>query len=197
MVDISLIQEKEIEEAARVLSMAMLDTPIHVAVYQGQGEKQRLEIESLFNKLLNHSQKIVFVAKENKQIVGVMRMRSCLGKKETSEIKKPVDLEDQQTRQAIWLNEWTRNDPKKQHWHLGPIGVLPAFQGKGIGRMLLDRFCMETDQCRANAYLETDRAINVKIYQRFGFKVLDEVKILGVPNWYMWRERRESLDTTT
>ncbi len=35
--------------------------------------------------------------------------------------------------------------------------------------------------------LETDKAVNVGWYQRFGFEVTDENTVLGVPCWYQRR----------
>jgi hypothetical protein len=41
---------------------------------------------------------------------------------------------------------------------------------------------------RAVGYLETDRPSNVRFYERFGFDVVGEGQVLGLPNWYMRRE---------
>ena len=38
----------EVGEAARLLSIAMLDNPIHVAVLEGAGEPERLRLERMF-----------------------------------------------------------------------------------------------------------------------------------------------------
>ena len=42
---ISFMQKSDIQESAKVLSHAMLNNPLHVAVFQGKGEKERMEIE--------------------------------------------------------------------------------------------------------------------------------------------------------
>ncbi len=44
------------------------------------------------------------------------------------------------------------------------------------------------DENGENAYLETDKPENVALYSRFGFEVVDEAEVLGVANWFMWRE---------
>ena len=75
-----------------------------------------------------------------------------------------------------------------QHWHLGPIGVLPSYQGKGVETKLLNRFCNEVDAYSASAYLETDTDKNIKYYKEFDFKVVDESDILGVSSRYMLRD---------
>ena len=39
----------------------------------------------------------------------------------------------------------------------------------------------------ARAYLETDKRENVRLYQRFGFTVVESAEVLGIPNWFMSR----------
>jgi ribosomal protein S18 acetylase RimI-like enzyme len=187
---ISFMEKSDIQESARVLSVAMLNTPLHVAVFQGKGEKERIEIEKMFSNLLLELPSIVFLAKERQNIIGVMRMKSCDGRKAKNVPKESKDENDISWRKSIWLNEWARNDPSDQHWHLGPIGVLPSHQGFGIGSELMQRFCKEVDACLSKAYLETDLDKNVRFYEKFGFKVFSETEIFHVKNRYMLRASR-------
>lgn len=116
-------------------------------------------------------------------------MKSCTGKA----VDDPVESQDEKDidwRKSIWFAEWAKHDPTEQHWHLGPIGVLPAHQGSGVGSKLMNRFCKEVDSCNANAYLETDSDKNVRFYQKFGFRVVSESEIFGVKSRYMLRERQ-------
>ena len=187
---ISFMEHSDIQESARVLSIAMLNNPLHIAVFHGNGENERLEIEKMFVELFNKLPGIVFVAKESKNIVGVMRMKSCVGSKATDNPKEPKDKNDIGWRKSMWHTEWARHDPLSQHWHLGPIGVLPSHQGLGIGSMLMERFCREVDACLAEAYLETEGDKNVRFYEKFGFKVVAESDIFDVTNRYMFRDPR-------
>lgn len=181
---ITLMEHSDLGRAARVLSHAMLNNPLHLAVFQGNSETERLEIESMFLELLKTFPGIVFVARAGEKIVGVMRMTSCVGR----EVEKPSGAAPD--RKTIWHREWGLRDPKDQHWHLGPIGVLAAYQGQGIGTRLMNRFCDEVDLCRAKAYLETDRDKNVRFYTNFGFQLIAESTILDAPSRYMLREAR-------
>jgi ribosomal protein S18 acetylase RimI-like enzyme len=83
---------------------------------------------------------------------------------------------------------WKRHDPRERHWHIGPIGVVPELQGRGIGSKLMVKCCERIDSQKDASYLETDRPENLPFYQRFGFKVIAEERILGVMNWFMWRD---------
>jgi ribosomal protein S18 acetylase RimI-like enzyme len=186
-VQISFMEQRDIQEAANVLSRAMLNNPHHIGVFQGNGEKQRMGIENMFFELFNSLPGVVFLAKKNEKIIGVMRMKSCIGKAiddpDVSENQNDID-----GRKSIWFKEWAKHDPIEQHWHLGPIGVLPAHQGSGIGSILMNRFCKEVDACMTKAYVETDLDKNVHFYEKFGFNVVSESEIFGVKNRYMLRD---------
>lgn len=176
---------EEIREAAQVLSFAMIDNPIHLAVYQGKGEKERADTENAFFAVLTERPSKIFLAKSADRIIGVMRMRPCSGSK-VSEDNSVID--SFAFRKFQWLNEWARHDPKYPHWHFGPLGVLPEYQKKGAGAKLMRRGCEEADALQAIAYLETDRERNVGFYRKFGFEVVDESMILEVKNTYMKRD---------
>ena len=70
---------------------------------------------------------------------------------------------------------------------LGPVAVDTHLQGTGIGSGLMRAFCGRMDAAGEVAYLETDKPINVRFYERFGFEVAGEEEVLGVPNWFMTR----------
>ena len=192
-VQISFMEKNDIQESANVLSVAMLENPLHVAVFQGKGDKERVEIEKMFCELLVELPGIVFLAKEKQNIIGVMRMKSCQGRKVADVLKDAIDENDIGWRKSVWHREWGRHDPIEQHWHLGPIGVLPSHQGSGIGSLLMERFCREVDACFAVAYLETEGDENVRFYEKFGFKVVRESEIFDVKNRYMIREAHDSI----
>ena len=187
---ISFMENNDIEEAAKVLSIAMLNNPFHVAIFQGRSENARLEIEKMFIGLFTKLPGIVFLAKDGKKIIGVMRMKSCVGSKIPANLIEGIEEHTLEYRKHIWQKEWAIHDPGAQHWHLGPIGVLPTYRGMGIGSELMQIFCKEVDACSAQAYLETDLDENVRFYQKFGFEVIDISDIFQVENRYMLRNPR-------
>jgi ribosomal protein S18 acetylase RimI-like enzyme len=83
-----------------------------------------------------------------------------------------------------------KHDPRRPHWHIGPIGVHPLFQGQGIGSALLGAFLSTVDDQGSAAFLETDVDRNVDLYERFGFRVTESQLIVGVDTRFMWREGR-------
>jgi predicted N-acetyltransferase YhbS len=74
---------------------------------------------------------------------------------------------------------------------LGPVAVDAHLQGKGIGSTLMQAFCERMDALGEDAYLETDKQINVRFYERFGFEVAGVEEVLGVPNWFMTRRAQK------
>jgi ribosomal protein S18 acetylase RimI-like enzyme len=79
-------------------------------------------------------------------------------------------------------------DPHEPHWHIGPIGVRPRLQGRGVGKALLGTFLTTIDEGGAPAFLETDVDHNVELYERFGFVVTGREDIVGVDTRFMWRD---------
>ena len=77
-----------------------------------------------------------------------------------------------------------------RHLHLGPLAVDRHLQGKGIGTQILLEHTRRLDEANAIGYLETDKNINVRLYQRFGYEVIGEADVIGVHCWFMRRPPR-------
>jgi ribosomal protein S18 acetylase RimI-like enzyme len=60
----------------------------------------------------------------------------------------------------------------------------------GIGTKLMRVFSARMDAAGEDAYLETDKPENVRFYERFGFEIVGEQEVLGVPNWFMTRRAK-------
>ena len=52
---ISLMEKEDIEKSAKVLSVAMLDNPLHIAVFQNTNDNTRIEIENDFPARIKRS----------------------------------------------------------------------------------------------------------------------------------------------
>jgi ribosomal protein S18 acetylase RimI-like enzyme len=71
--------------------------------------------------------------------------------------------------------------PSEPHWYLPMIGVDPTEQGRGYGSALLRRGLARCDATGLPAYLESTNPRNVPLYERFGFKVVGQVKTRTSP----------------
>ncbi len=63
------------------------------------------------------------------------------------------------------------------HWYLQNIAVEPDYQGKGHASLLLKGMLDKIDEQNLPCYLETQNKKNVSMYQKFGFKVLEETTV--------------------
>jgi GNAT superfamily N-acetyltransferase len=77
------------------------------------------------------------------------------------------------------------------HWYLALLGVDPKFQGKGYASRLLKPMLKRLDAEKLPCYLETSIEEYVPIYQRFGFKLIQEAVLPGSDSrmWVMLREK--------
>ena len=192
-VEIETLQPSEIVEASALLSQAYSVSPLFSATLGGSIEKQRSMLETSFKMALKSG--IIFTAKEKGKILGVMRFLEwpqCQKEYRRFQglnlLPLLLILRGGALRGRKWFSIWAKHDPNKPHMHLSAFGVLPIRQGQGIGSLLLDHFCKYVDERKQAAYLETDVQRNIRLYERFGFKVVEEASVLSLPNWFMWRD---------
>jgi GNAT superfamily N-acetyltransferase len=182
--------------AARLLSRAMCDNPIDVRAFGGEAARRRRSLERFYAPVLRglSGRGQILGGFRDAEMIAVCAFappghcQATLAEK--VRILPSVVLSNQigsVGRIVQWVGAWSRRDPSQPHWHLGPVAVEPAVQGQGVGRALMADFCTRMDQCAGRAYLETDRRENIHFYRRFGFSVVAEAQVLGVPNWFMSR----------
>ncbi len=59
----------------------------------------------------------------------------------------------------------------EKHWYLWAVGVDPAYQGRGIGGMLLAQGLERASADGVPCYLETHNPKNLAFYKKFGFEI--------------------------
>lgn len=81
------------------------------------------------------------------------------------------------------------NHPSEEHYYLPFVGVMPDWQGRGIGAALLRPVLDRCDRERMPAYLEASSPRNRNLYERQGFAVTEEFRLGkgSPPLWRMWR----------
>jgi GNAT superfamily N-acetyltransferase len=89
-----------------------------------------------------------------------------------------------------------KRHPKEAHYYLAVLGVAPEVQGRGFGSALMRPILERCDRERLPAYLESSKRRNVVLYERHGFRVVEELHLPdgGPPLWRMWREPSSKLD---
>jgi ribosomal protein S18 acetylase RimI-like enzyme len=190
------LADDELPAAAALLGDGLRDNPIHVRVFGGDSATRESALTRLFEGALTR-------IKEHGAIEGAFeqgRLLALCGRMPPGHCRVgllqrlrflPSLLSTNRLPTVLrilsWAGAWGREDPSTPHWHLGPVGVLRTHQGKGIGSALLDAFCARMDQEPAAACLETDKDVNVRFYERAGFRIVHQKDVLGVPCWFMSR----------
>ncbi|WP_287371529.1 GNAT family N-acetyltransferase [Oceanithermus sp.] len=81
--------------------------------------------------------------------------------------------------------------PRFPHWLLLYLGVAPERQGRGLGGALLQAGLERAAAEGRPAYLVASSPGSRRLYERCGFRVLGEVRLLRGPHvWPMLREAR-------
>jgi ribosomal protein S18 acetylase RimI-like enzyme len=93
-------------------------------------------------------------------------------------------------RLARVLAELTAHHIEERHWHVGPVGVEPGLQGRGVGAAVMRELCAAMDAEGEVAFLETEKPENVVFYRRAGFEVVSESELTGLHTWFMQRDPR-------
>ena len=193
--EIGAIGEAEIEDVLDIVSRGMRDNPQHVAAFGEDPETRRRRFRALMAAAFSASDfsHALIARREDGVIVGVCGMLppgDCRPDLRQGLRLLPALLSigpRAAGRLVRWMGAWQRHDPKKRHWHLGALAVDAHLQGEGVGSRMMRVFCARMDAAGEDAYLETDKPINVRFYERFGFEVVGEEDVLGVPNWFMLR----------
>jgi ribosomal protein S18 acetylase RimI-like enzyme len=89
------------------------------------------------------------------------------------------------------MNLVERKHPKEPgHYYLAVLGTDTEFQNRGLGSSLLSTMLSRSDAEGVAAYLEASSENNRRLYERHGFRVVEEVPIPGggPPVWRMWRD---------
>lgn len=192
----------ELEDAARLLGRGMCDNPANVRSFgMPDAEHRRRVLTRFFAPVLCglYQRGLIVGAFRENILVGLYAMarpglcQPPLMQKLTVARAVVFGISIAATLRVLkWAGEWARHDLPESHWDLGPVGVDFHLQGQGIGGAMMADFCARMDDCDALSYLETDRSENVRFYESFGFKVIEEAAVLGIPNWFMLRTSRSA-----
>jgi len=195
-IEIRRLSPNDMRAACKILGLAFADNPNTLVIARGdRARAQRMTESGARVAKLGRKYSYVLVAEEAAgRLVGVLNALewpNC--QLRMSEKLKVAPAMIRVTGLGLpsalkMMNVWTNHDPRERHWHLGPIGVDPQLQGRGIGKAMLASFLDMVDGQGSTAYLETDVDRNVALYEKFGFKVIDQEDISGVNNRFMWRE---------
>jgi ribosomal protein S18 acetylase RimI-like enzyme len=192
----------DMDAACELIGLAFADNPNTLAVAGGNRAKARQVTQAAVRVAkLGRKYSHVLIAEDEERLVGVLnavdwphcQLRAAEKLKIVLAVLPAMGLA--LARQLKISNAWAKRDPGQPHWHLGPIAVLPEFQGSGVGKAMLASFLGMADEQSLPSYLETDVDRNVALYEKFGFRVIAREHLMGIDNRFMWRAPQASSRT--
>jgi ribosomal protein S18 acetylase RimI-like enzyme len=191
------VSKGEMDEASRIVGLAFAVNPSNLAIAGGNRDKATRIMEQAARTVkLGHRFSYVLGAEREGELAGVLKAaewphcQMTLGEKIKAAPAQVRTMGFAMRRALKVVGGRAKHEPRKAHWHIGPIAVHPQQQGHGIGSALLTSFLAEVDQQRASAFLQADIERNVVLYERFGFTVISQEEILGINTRFMWRDAR-------
>lgn len=184
----------DVDDIAGLLGRGMSDNPIHLAAYGVDESHVARRHTQMMRTLLAASPALrIEGVDRGARLVGVAAAAPP-GRCQPSPLSRlrlamrALSFGPRTTSRLLsWTGAWAEHDLTEPHVHLGPVAVDRHLRGQGIGSLLLLRHAATLDAVGMPGYLETDRPDAVGFYRRFGYVVVDEADVLGVPCWFMRR----------
>ncbi len=189
----------EAGQVAVLLAHGMCRNPNHLVLFGSVSDRSLYMQTQMFKMVLEDKYNTTFIAVKDGAILGSMTYTApgyCQLQPLRLFIRLPKLISVFKFRLPAvlkWRMVWAGHDPKEPHVHFGPIVVKESWRGMGIGKALLQHFCEYIDSKQQSAYLETDKADNVVLYQQFGFEITSTCNLLGNVNWFMFRSQKRNI----
>ncbi len=192
---IEKLDKSQSKETSVMLSLAFANTPNTLTIWKNPSSEKALKATAKIFDSAKLSRKFsnVYVAKIDGKIVGAInytispKCQPSLGEQLKSLPSLIFSFGKALPKAFNLLSTWVKHDPKEKHIHIGPLGILPEYKGKGIGTQLLQYALKIADEKKVPCYLETDAPRTVQLYERNGFKVTKTITVNNITNWLMWR----------
>ncbi|MHA1299570.1 MAG: GNAT family N-acetyltransferase [Candidatus Helarchaeota archaeon] len=187
------LEEYMLESAADTLSAAFFEDPMWKKIFPDL-KKRKLALKRFFSVYIrycyNYEEVDVVLGdkshQDNVSVAGVAiwvppslrfslwRMLKVRGLKI---INSPIIFKLSSFARVLYYlivarDKFTKN---KKHYYFDFFAVHPAYQGKGIGKMLLSHKLQKIDEHNYYAFLETMNEANISFYNKFGFKLIEDI----------------------
>lgn len=201
------LNEDQIEEASGVLARAFQDDPLFAYLYPDPIERKIRSVTYCEFVILNGILYLdVYITSNDIEGIALWRAYNIKDQKieiQSKEIKRRMRKVKRESFSDRLFNErygvftevtsfFENKHANFPHWELFIIGVDPIHQGKGYASKLLRMKLAEIDKQNLPCYLHTENERNIKLYEHFGFEIVDHASI---PNselkaWAMIRKKK-------
>lgn len=184
------LAESQIEPAVGALARAFQDYPVFVYVFPDASERRK-ELPLLLQSFVHYGvvNGEVYATSPDLEGVAVWLPPDYPGGFSIV----PDISKDALARMNYWGRQVypvRKHHVPFDHWFLEFIGVIPELQGKGYAGILLTPMLARIERQHLPCYLDTEVEKNVAIYQRYGFRVVEDMEVpgTGVRSWGMLRD---------
>lgn len=194
------LSKENIKPASGVLARAFQESPINIYACPDAGVRKK-KLPNAFESVLRYGIKYGRVYSTSDQIEGVAvwirpeSMKMTFRRMWWSHALWPtMRIGLRASVRMLRLNDYIERKHVElapfDHWYLMLLGVDPVYQGNGYGGRLIKGMPSEAAEAELPCYLETETESNVRLYQHFGFEVIDEFVVPGTPVkiWIMLRQ---------
>ena len=195
------VQKRDIKRASKVLADAFQYDPLWNKVYEGESYVEK-RFRAFFEVPIRYCMKYGEVYAPSEDMEGVMGI--VPGKYADMNMWHFILSGAMGAAMRMGLNAAKKMGPigKKlvgdrheymagcDYLYLQVLGVSTELQGKGFGKILLGAAIEKSEREGLQIYLETETEENTKMYEHFGFILLNKITlpIVDVPMWEMVRK---------
>lgn len=186
------------QEHIRLLMDAFKEDPMFDTLFKGHKRHKQMKAFFRFVYIRNRLLNGVYLtdSKENPTYVGFVETpNNC--KKETNRYKMRIRFEMFRLvffiplKSLQFLSKYdaitVKHRPNESHYYLTMVAVAPKYQGKGIGKTLINSIhnIVRVDANASSIYLDTENSRNVSYYESLGYDLVCEEKISNVSIYCM------------
>jgi len=191
-----------VKEACKVAGNAFQDDPIMVFVYPDEKERKQ-KSQYGFYMLYNYGIKYGLAYATSKNLEGitiwlppnkVYPSTWAMMKNGGFYTMRKVGLKLKAMKRTMTVFKYEEERHKElapyDHWYFQNIAVNPEEQGKGYGGLLISTMLKTIESDGLPIYVETNTEKAMRIYQKYGFEIL-EYRIIpetDIPLWCMLRK---------
>jgi GNAT superfamily N-acetyltransferase len=195
------ISRERVEEATEVLTRAFENYPMMDFFFAHSGDKYVAHIREAFRftclMRLELNDNITGV-----EIDGRLVAVACISNPERPDWPESLQRLFAQFEENVGPAAWERFGQygeltekyavAEPHFYLIAIGVDPAEQGKGYGRLLLDdvQRLSESHPTSTGVALDTETHSNLALYQHCGYQITAQSDLDGLPIWFLFRSNQ-------
>jgi ribosomal protein S18 acetylase RimI-like enzyme len=198
------VQKKDIPKAGAVLANAFQHDPIWTKIFEDEG-KNHQKMGALYEGPVRYCLKYGEVYAPSEHLEGIAGWglndfadmtiwRMIRSGSIISGMKMGLTMAKRAQKMRVVFEpleaDRKANMKGSAYIYLMIIGVASEFQGQGFGGKLLRALIEESEQAGVPIYLETETERNVSMYERLGFRVLNQITLpmVNLPMWEMARE---------